>query len=570
MRLLTYHGTLVRHPPGGPGLLHLPLDAAGAAGVADAEMAEAEIDARLSALTLGGEAIAVEPGPAPRTVRLKVGGLYVCADPMAPELVANRTAAGGWETFLLLSDVEVALLRLAVGSAWAPGAGEAGAPARLGPAFTLTIGGQAIDLRQERPSLGRICFAPADAAAPGRGFDRTGPAPADSTLPLRPAPDFRRHLPAVDRDAFRHGGERAFPIVAPPDLFALPLLAGHEDLRFVQERFWHGRQPPLGMQQARCEVRRSGPKYVLLQRFCEGILFDEHGTYSEAGYFHTLHTCPPGLWREGHTIMLDRAALASVPRLAGPLVVVFNPHLSNYYHWLVEGMLALDVMRDHLPEGTRLLLPGTLADFRATGRSGFDHRRLLDLLGFGDIPAVEMEAPICQVDEAVWLEQYSIDQIPGQALLAFRDRIERRLGTGQPRLRRIYIERRGLRGIANADAVAAFCQEHGFTAHRLEETPDDEQIRMFQEAEFVLAPHGAGLSNLLFCAGGTKVIELSPDTEFRPFFWQIAQRLGLRHGLLPCPTDDGTFHGRMTVDVDRLRTLFTLVERAPAPQLVAV
>jgi capsular polysaccharide biosynthesis protein len=92
--------------------------------------------------------------------------------------------------------------------------------------------------------------------------------------------------------------------------------------------------------------------------------------------------------------------------------------------------------------------------------------------------------------------------------------------------------------------------------YRLEDTDDDEQIRIFQEAEFVIATHGAALSNLAFCHEGTKVIEMSPDSEFRPFFWQIAEKLGLIYGVVPCSSNDGTFHGRVTADIEKLRALF--------------
>ena len=61
-----------------------------------------------------------------------------------------------------------------------------------------------------------------------------------------------------------------------------------------------------------------------------------------------------------------------------------------------------------------------------------------------------------------------------------------------------------------------------------------DQILLFQSAEFIISPHGAGLSNLLFCEPGTKVIELTPSVEVRPFFWMISDKLDLVHGMLFC------------------------------------
>ena len=74
-----------------------------------------------------------------------------------------------------------------------------------------------------------------------------------------------------------------------------------------------------------------------------------------------------------------------------------------------------------------------------------------------------------------------------------------------------------------------------------------------------IAVHGGGLANLLFCPPGTRVLELTPDCEYRPFFWAIAQKLGLLYSVLPCPTNDGSFNGDLIVDLPRLRALLRIV-----------
>src|SRR6478736_5721811 len=63
--------------------------------------------------------------------------------------------------------------------------------------------------------------------------------------------------------------------------------------------------------------------------------------------------------------------------------------------------------------------------------------------------------------------------------------------------KRLLIERKGpTRKIENFDQVQQFLAHHGFETIVLEEMSIVEQILLFQNAEFVIGTHGAGLTNL--------------------------------------------------------------------------
>ena len=66
----------------------------------------------------------------------------------------------------------------------------------------------------------------------------------------------------------------------------------------------------------------------------------------------------------------------------------------------------------------------------------------------------------------------------------------------------------------------------------LETLTVDEQIRHFAEAEFVIAPHGAGLANLLFCQPSTVLVELMPSHYVNWAMRRIAAVRGIRYGCL--------------------------------------
>jgi capsular polysaccharide biosynthesis protein len=124
---------------------------------------------------------------------------------------------------------------------------------------------------------------------------------------------------------------------------------------------------------------------------------------------------------------------------------------------------------------------------------------------------------------------------------------------------RIYIKRRGSRRVANDAMVENYLTALGFTSVYLENMAFAEQIALFASASFIVAMHGAALANLLFCQPGTRVLEISPDVEFRPYFWMIAEKLGLAYGVLACATTDGTFNGDVNVDMREFRALMRIM-----------
>ncbi|KQM63948.1 hypothetical protein ASE74_12335 [Pedobacter sp. Leaf216] len=63
-------------------------------------------------------------------------------------------------------------------------------------------------------------------------------------------------------------------------------------------------------------------------------------------------------------------------------------------------------------------------------------------------------------------------------------------------------------------------------------TPD-ETIDLLQKSTHVISPHGAGLSNIIFCNSGTKILEILPnDKSFQPCYSRISSMLGFEHSII--------------------------------------
>jgi len=96
---------------------------------------------------------------------------------------------------------------------------------------------------------------------------------------------------------------------------------------------------------------------------------------------------------------------------------------------------------------------------------------------------------------------------------------------------RIYIRRHQARHrrVLNEQAVIDYLTTRGFVPVSLEELSFSEQLNWFASAQAIVAPHGSGLTNLVFCSAPTKVIELFSPHYIRHYFWLISQQLQLEH-----------------------------------------
>ena len=350
-----------------------------------------------------------------------------------------------------------------------------------------------------------------------------------------------------------------------------PLFANDADRRAFVAGCADGLRTTLAGRDAIKLMRRSDV-FVSMARFSEGSIFDRSGVWRAMGYLQGMPSDrAPWLSNAPDGLRIDADALAAAPFVDACCLIFYNGNLHNYYHWLAEGLLCLDVLSQAMgPDSNlRIALPQSL-DIAAV----FDHRRTLDEVGLGGSHVVEVTEDLIRVREAIWVDRDLVQSMPAPYLRDFQRRIAARYaglrGRGN---RRLLIARRGpTRTIANLAQVEALLSSHGFETVYLEGMSMAEQIMLFQGAQFIIGPHGAGLTNLLFCEPRTRVIEFMPAAEFRPFFWLISEKLGLVHGVQFCPTTEGEgqdFQGTLDVDVGKLQVLIGVIDAAAASKTAA-
>jgi glycosyltransferase involved in cell wall biosynthesis/capsular polysaccharide biosynthesis protein len=113
--------------------------------------------------------------------------------------------------------------------------------------------------------------------------------------------------------------------------------------------------------------------------------------------------------------------------------------------------------------------------------------------------------------------------------------------------KRLYIARKNGRSIANFSEIEKILVSYNFETIYLEDYNLAIQAQLFNRAEFIIAPHGAGLANLVFAEPRTPVIEIFNGNFINSCYWQLANQAELNYECII--TNSGS---KNTTDADLL------------------
>jgi capsular polysaccharide biosynthesis protein len=561
MLVLTWFGTIVRAETATKMLIHSALwPSAEESGDISFDVASRDIAEPVEVTGMPG--VTMSPGPQPGTVHFRREQRVLRADPARQALVfVDAAAMEGPETFLLLEPAEALCLRTILAHAWTlepHGARLSPAALRTGTGFGLHLGDMRLDLVMRRPlpgDDGDIVLLPAGEQGPASVLRRARQEDDPTPVVLRAGRRFRRVPDAPNAEAFRVTRDRRLALTGYPEYVVPPLTCCDTDSDWLFMQHKAGEDLTLGRQVFTSHVHREHGKLVLLASAADGLVFDSQGAASGGFRPEDIGAdMPAWMQRNGDAIYIDRSALDRAPTLHGTYVIVGHSALQDRGRGRIETLLALDILGRYAPANATLLLPSALPSAQADASA--EIQGLLKLLGFAELQAVMVDKPLVRVEEALWLEGGSVEQLPGRMLREFRARLP---GPRRGKGRRLMIRQLGPPQYANEDVMIDFATAASMDIITLEDESLAEQMQLFSEAELVVAPHGPALANLLFSPPGTKVLEIAPDGAFRPYYWRLAGKLGLTHAVLPCPTTDRTLDGPLTVPRDRLMALYGML-----------
>ena len=98
------------------------------------------------------------------------------------------------------------------------------------------------------------------------------------------------------------------------------------------------------------------------------------------------------------------------------------------------------------------------------------------------------------------------------------------------------------RSILNHDELLEFLQKKYEIEWKVfDKLPFNETTELFSKASIIVAPHGAGLTNMLFSPANITIIEIMNKHDPNVCYWHLSEMLHNKHHILPIQTLNGNF-----------------------------
>ena len=241
----------------------------------------------------------------------------------------------------------------------------------------------------------------------------------------------------------------------------------------------------------------------------------------------------------------------SGPRLHFANVLPLWSHdWAGYYHWLIDIAPKLAAAKRDLGASAGDLV------FLYPGKLGSYEVELIELLGL-------LPSRVIDLHQTGGVTADAIYTMPLPGFFSVHPRVSTlrsALGVEPQPSRRLYVSRAGRRRIENEDALFAMLESFGFEFVADVPRSVTAQIELFAEASHIVAPHGAALSNLIWCSRDTRILELASAVYSPDYFGVLAAECDVNYKRLVFGAGVHSWTSTavdFTADPDAIRRLIT-------------
>lgn len=234
-----------------------------------------------------------------------------------------------------------------------------------------------------------------------------------------------------------------------------------------------------------------------------------------------LANLSPEVWGVVNHPIFSRLRLPKPRELAGSTGIAVTPEApGNYYHWLIDLLPRVGLLKSCGHSVDRVLVNGTKAHYEEMS---------LRALNF------PVEKLYVTARDRFLIENAFVPSMDhfSKAIAPWKIDMLRKLRTSRVGsfAKRIYVSRRraAVRRVINEDEFANILRSANFELLELESMTWDEQVAIFAQAEVVIAPHGAALANIAFCEPGSLIAEIGTREGYKDFYLYLANSAQLRY-----------------------------------------
>jgi len=253
-------------------------------------------------------------------------------------------------------------------------------------------------------------------------------------------------------------------------------------------------------------------------------------SYEDLVVEETLEHTEPD--RQRYTELDNEIVIAEsvVEHLEGTYVSALAGGSANYFHALIDCVGKLSALPSQiLGDGVGVLIPSDSPAVSATLQLINPELRLKPVAPSDTLRVEHLILPSSIKGQASYHPCLSVNFERLLPKLDKETRIDHK--------KRLYIDRRSARArrlVNEVDLIVAL-ELLGFEIVCLEKLSILEQICLFRQAKFIVAPHGAGLSNLIYAGPDCMVLELFMDAYVNWSFRRLAALRGLRYDCIVGP-----------------------------------
>jgi capsular polysaccharide biosynthesis protein len=220
--------------------------------------------------------------------------------------------------------------------------------------------------------------------------------------------------------------------------------------------------------------------------------------------------------------------LNKVKNIDGNCLVAHHAYYQNYFHFLLEIMPRMFVLKDKAPQ-LKLIINSNLPSFA---------KEYIALFNFKEIIYLQ-DDEIAKVQKIIFPTYLSRGLAYNETVMKemaewLRNSLQNEDHNSSPK--RIFISRENAkyRKTLNESEVFEILKAKGFVKFDLENPGIREQAAFFKNAEYIVGSHGAGFSNLIFSRHCKLLIDLIHENHPQDCFYNLASIFDINYYYFQC------------------------------------